>query len=36
LGEFTVVGGASDTMAAAASLLRDLVNIHKGMDITKF
>lgn len=36
LGEFTVVGGASDTMAAAASLLRDLVNIHKGIDITKF
>ena len=36
LGDLTVIGGASDTLAAAASLLRDLINIHKGIDFTKF
>lgn len=30
LGDLTIIGGASGTKAAAASILRDIVNIHKG------
>jgi len=30
LGELTIIGGASGTRAAAASILRDIVNIYKG------
>ncbi|SHI41409.1 homoserine dehydrogenase [Lutispora thermophila] len=30
LGDLTISGGASGTKAAAASVLRDIVNIHKG------
>jgi Homoserine dehydrogenase len=30
LGEITVIGGASGTVNAAASILRDIINIHKG------
>lgn len=34
LGDITVIGGASDPIAAAASLLRDIVNIERGIDFT--
>lgn len=34
LGDITVIGGASDPTAAAASLLRDIVNIERGIDFT--
>jgi len=30
LGDLTVIGGASGTTPAAASILRDIINIHKG------
>jgi homoserine dehydrogenase len=30
LGELVVMGGASGTINAAASILRDIINIHKG------
>lgn len=30
LGDLTIIGGASGTKAAAASVLRDVINIHKG------
>ena len=30
LGELTLIGGASGTTPAAASILRDIINIHKG------
>ncbi|WP_238883417.1 homoserine dehydrogenase [Clostridium sp. YIM B02551] len=30
LGEITVIGGASGTVNAAASILRDIINIHNG------
>ncbi|HHY77752.1 MAG TPA: homoserine dehydrogenase [Clostridiales bacterium] len=30
LGDLTIIGGASGTKAAAASILRDIINIHKG------
>lgn len=30
LGDLTLIGGASGTMPAAASILRDIVNIHRG------
>lgn len=31
LGEISIIGGASGTINAAASILRDMVNIHKGI-----
>jgi len=34
LGDITVIGAASDPTAAAASLLRDIVNIERGIDFT--
>jgi len=30
LGDLTLIGGASGVMSAAASILRDIINIHKG------
>lgn len=30
LGDLTLIGGASGTIPAAASILRDIINIHKG------
>jgi homoserine dehydrogenase len=30
LGDLTVIGGASGTTPAAASILRDIINIYKG------
>lgn len=30
LGDLTMIGGASDLTAAAASILRDIINIHRG------
>jgi homoserine dehydrogenase len=30
LGDLTVIGGASGTKPAAASILRDIINIYKG------
>lgn len=36
LGEVTVIGGASGTTPAAAAILRDIINIEKGIDFTKF
>lgn len=36
LGDVTVIGGASGTTPAAAAILRDIINIEKGIDFTKF
>lgn len=35
LGDLTIIGGASGVTPAAASILRDLINIHKGFKFTK-
>lgn len=34
LGDLTIIGGASGVVPAAASVLRDIVNIHKGVNFT--
>lgn len=36
LGDVTVIGGASGTTPAAAAILRDIINIEKGINFTKF
>lgn len=35
LGELVMIGGASGVIPAAASILRDIVNIHRGYNFTK-
>ncbi len=35
LGDLTMVGGASDLKAAAASILRDCINIHRGYTFSR-
>jgi homoserine dehydrogenase len=35
LGDLTIVGGASDLRAAAASILRDCINIHRGYTFSR-
>ena len=35
LGDLTMVGGASDLRAAAASILRDCINIHRGYTFSR-
>ncbi|WZL72928.1 homoserine dehydrogenase [Clostridiaceae bacterium 35-E11] len=36
LGDLTIIGGASGVMPAAASILRDVINIHRGYKFSKF
>jgi homoserine dehydrogenase len=36
LGEITVMGGASGTIPAAASLLRDVININRGINLIHY
>lgn len=35
LGDLTIIGGASGVVPAAASVLRDIVNIHRGNNLTR-
>ncbi len=35
LGELVIIGGASGVIPAAASILRDMVNIHRGYQFVK-
>ena len=35
LGDLTIIGGASGTTPAAASIMRDIINIHRGYNFVK-